>query len=150
MNTFKSKAQAGFTLIELMIVVAIIGILAAIAIPQYKDYVTRTKWAELNTAIAPIKVAVGECVQSFSGDITQCDTLAKLTATTGYAAFPTTANVPNMSSVSLTATSAAIVVTGQASIGSCVVTWTPTSSDNTLKWTPVTSGANCSKVKTGV
>lgn len=56
--------QQGFTLIELMIVVAIIGILAAIAIPAYQDYTVRAKMSEAITAAAPAKTGVSEFYQS--------------------------------------------------------------------------------------
>ncbi|MFP6789999.1 MAG: pilin [Thalassolituus sp.] len=52
------KAQKGFTLIELMIVVAIIGILASVAIPQYRDYVLRTKVQSILTAATGVQNAV--------------------------------------------------------------------------------------------
>jgi type IV pilus assembly protein PilA len=59
-----NKAQKGFTLIELMIVIAIIGILAAIAIPQYQDYVTRSKVTEGLNLAAAAKTAVAETFQA--------------------------------------------------------------------------------------
>ncbi|HET7831432.1 MAG TPA: prepilin-type N-terminal cleavage/methylation domain-containing protein [Gallionella sp.] len=58
------NGQQGFTLIELMIVVAIIGILAAIAIPSYQNYTKKSKFTEVVQATAPIKLAIEECVTS--------------------------------------------------------------------------------------
>ena len=66
MKTLKPN-QSGFTLMELMIAVAIIGIIAAIAIPSYIDYTKKAKWTELVKATAPLKVAVAEHIADNGG-----------------------------------------------------------------------------------
>ena len=60
MKMMARKAQQGFTLIELMIVVAIIGILAAVAIPQYQDYVARSRLGAMVTGTDAVKLAMAE------------------------------------------------------------------------------------------
>ena len=72
MNT--KKIQQGFTLIELMIVIAILGILMAIAIPAYQDYTIRAKVSEAVMAAAPFKLAISESASAEGG-------LANVTAT---------------------------------------------------------------------
>jgi type IV pilus assembly protein PilA len=68
-----NKAQKGFTLIELMIVVAIIGILAAVALPAYQNYTDKAKYTGITVAAGAVKTAVEICAQvEGSIDTTAC------------------------------------------------------------------------------
>jgi len=67
MDNQKLARHKGFTLIELMIVIAIIGILAAIAVPQYGRYTERAKFASIVTTTATYKTAVSLCAQEDNG-----------------------------------------------------------------------------------
>src|SRR6266581_7705316 len=84
METAMKRLQQGFTLIELMIVVAIVGILAAIALPAYQDYVIRSKMSEAVAATAACKTSISEFVSNKNAWPTTVDQAGCSTLTTQY------------------------------------------------------------------
>jgi type IV pilus assembly protein PilA len=143
----KMQQQQGFTLIELMIVVAIIGILAAIAIPAYQDYTIRAKVSEPMTFLDAAKVSVAEYYQSqgYMPDSTTAagvrDSSSQYIASVLYAFTSSTE-----SKITLTVQDLAtgldgktIVLTGTADAATGIITWDCSNGTLDDKYMP----ANC-------
>lgn len=119
------QAQKGFTLIELMIVVAIIGILAAVALPAYQTYTLKAKFSEVVIGTAGIKTAVEICAQDL-GTVTGCTD-----ASNGIAAVAAAGNI-----ASITTTNGVITATASATNGLSGQTYTltPTFANGKVTW----------------
>lgn len=130
------NTQKGFTLIELMIVIAIIGILAAIALPSYRSYTKKARFTEVVLAATTVRTNIDSCFQGRGNYLlANCDSIAKVSIN---ASGITNAN--NVNSINIAPTTALVTATGEPSVNSATYTLLPTASNDTLVWT---AGGTC-------
>lgn len=148
--------EKGFTLIELMLVVTIISILAALSLPLYQDYLARSRWTGNLVQVGQIKQAVSECANSNRGQILlgTCDTIPNLVASqflpSDFVA-PSNATSKYLAAGSpVSVTNGVITLTGSSLASNCVVTLAPTTvaGQAAIRWNAATAAASI-KILTG-
>lgn len=134
------KAQQGFTLIELMIVVAIIGILAAVAIPAYQDYTIKARVGNALTAVDSLKTAVAVCAQEAGGSLAACNTNGNPTA--GIPTFTATNEVASVTVTGNGVIAATLTNNVGTNVNGGIITWTPylPAGGTAATWAITTSG----------
>nr|AAX14616.1 PilE1 [Francisella tularensis subsp. tularensis] len=127
----KKKMQKGFSLVELMVVIAIIAILAAVAIPMYSNYTTRTQLGSDLSALGGAKATVAERIANNNGDASQVTILQANAAANG---------LPSGASV------AAGTISYPSTVSGATIQLAPTVSSGAITWTCNISGVSASQV----